>query len=56
MLTLTILAAMLAVPLAMAIAWALALLIAGAGTAGPWAPARVERRPAPLRAPHRQRS
>jgi ABC-type phosphate/phosphonate transport system permease subunit len=46
MLTLTILLAMVAVPLGLSIAWALAFLIAGAGTAHRWVPARVARRPA----------
>jgi hypothetical protein len=49
MLTLTILLAMVALPLGLAVAWAMALLIAGAARGPRWVPARVERRLAPVR-------
>jgi hypothetical protein len=49
MLTLTMLFAMVALPLGLAIAWAMALLIAGAAREPRWVPARIGRRPAPVR-------
>jgi hypothetical protein len=49
MLTLTILFAMVALPLGLAVAWAMALMIAGAARGRQWVPARIERRPAPVR-------
>ena len=44
MLTLTILVAMVALPLGLAVAWAVALLIAGAARAPRWVPARIDAR------------
>lgn len=49
MLTLTILFAMVALPLGLAVAWAMAFLIAGAVRAPRWVPARMDRRPVSVR-------